>query len=478
MIFSLSVNLCLTPNRTTAAVIRLDRKSVEIKKGETVTLKIRNNKKKAKWTITSGKKYIRLSSKKKASVTIKGIRKGTSKVQCRIGKKKWYCKVRVTAARDKKDTAETPTTVPTVKPSEMPTEAPTTVPTEVPLKDASGKYSSDVAALQKLIKQQKERGAEITDNIDDEHYYKWNDEGRLVSVRWGSNGLSGDISFASLPALTNIYCGDNYDLNTLDIRQNKCLVDLNCHRTGLIALDISSNTELETVCANDCFMMKSLNTGQNKALKELVCWGNSLTLLDVQHCTSLQILGCGMNHLTALDVSKNVCLKELYCQWNELTSLDISQNTNLVKFACDNNELTALDISKNVLLETLSCQKNQLEMLDISHNPELWGVFCYQNKIKELNLSENPKLLNLNCSNNQLNQLDVTCCPEICMLNCDKNPLTALTIRGCKKLNNFSCEDTLLTKLDVTDTKVSRSFLNLWGIEIIDEEENVDKSTI
>ena len=54
-----------------------------------------------KWTVTSGKKNVTLSKKKKTEVTIKGKKAGKAKVQAKVGKKKYVCKV--TVKNTKKD---------------------------------------------------------------------------------------------------------------------------------------------------------------------------------------------------------------------------------------------------------------------------------------------------------------------------------------------------------------------------------------
>ena len=118
--------------------VKLSKKSVTVTVGKTVKVKLKNNKKKVKWTVTSGKKNVKLSKKKKTSVTIKGKKVGKAKVQVKVGKKKFVCKVTVKKAgtnqnADKnngKKTAE-----PTVKPTEKPVlpSTPTPKPTEKPV---------------------------------------------------------------------------------------------------------------------------------------------------------------------------------------------------------------------------------------------------------------------------------------------------------------------------------------------------------
>ena len=133
---------CVLPHPISAKSIVLKEKrtrTVAIKKGRSVTLKIRSGKKRAKWSIKSGKKYIHLSSRKKSSVKVRGIKKGTAKIQCRIGKKKCFCKVKVTdTEKTVKPTRTpqestfptTPTTEPTLTP--CPTQTPTASPSVEP----------------------------------------------------------------------------------------------------------------------------------------------------------------------------------------------------------------------------------------------------------------------------------------------------------------------------------------------------------
>lgn len=117
--------------------VKLSKKSVTVTVGKTVKVKLKNNKKKVKWTVTSGKKNVKLSKKKKTSVTIHGKKAGKAKVQAKVGKKKFVCKVTVKKAgtnqnADKNNGKKTakPTTKSTVRPTQV--SSPTPLPTKVP----------------------------------------------------------------------------------------------------------------------------------------------------------------------------------------------------------------------------------------------------------------------------------------------------------------------------------------------------------
>jgi len=104
--------------------VKLSKKAVTVAVGEAVKIQLKNNKKKVKWSITSGKKNVTLSKKKKTGVIIKGKKAGKAKVQAKIGKKKYVCKVTVdkaaTADNDNPNNGKT-TTEPTQVPSQAPT---------------------------------------------------------------------------------------------------------------------------------------------------------------------------------------------------------------------------------------------------------------------------------------------------------------------------------------------------------------------
>ncbi len=80
-----------------AKKVRLKKKAVTVNVGKTVKIKLLRNKKKVKWTVKSGKKKIAIKTKKKKYAVIKGKKAGVAKVQAKIGKKKYVCKVTVKA---------------------------------------------------------------------------------------------------------------------------------------------------------------------------------------------------------------------------------------------------------------------------------------------------------------------------------------------------------------------------------------------
>ena len=75
--------------------IKLSTKSVSLNGGASKTIKIKGTKTKVKWSVVSGKKNIKLKNKNTTSVKIVGVKRGTAKVQAKLGKKKYICRVTV-----------------------------------------------------------------------------------------------------------------------------------------------------------------------------------------------------------------------------------------------------------------------------------------------------------------------------------------------------------------------------------------------
>lgn len=117
--------------------------------GQKKTLKIKNSKKKATWSVSS-KKIVKLSAKKGTKVKVTALKKGTAKVYAKVSGKKLTCKVKVLAKKSssssvnptqtpgstQKDTkaTATPTAVPTATPTATPYPYPT--PNDDPLPTA------------------------------------------------------------------------------------------------------------------------------------------------------------------------------------------------------------------------------------------------------------------------------------------------------------------------------------------------------
>ena len=130
---ALTAGLCQTAAPSQAATPKLSAKKLTMKVGKTAALKVKKTSKKAKWSIVSGKKNIRLTAKKKTSVKVKAVKAGKAKISCKIGKKKLICKVTVYGTIPPCVVpTQSPTVTASATPTQQPTQSPTVVPTNTP----------------------------------------------------------------------------------------------------------------------------------------------------------------------------------------------------------------------------------------------------------------------------------------------------------------------------------------------------------
>ena len=118
---------------TMAAKVTLPR-NAKVVVGAKKVLKLKNNKRVAKWKVSKGKKYVKIVKKSKKSCTVKGIKKGNATVQAVIGAKKYSCKVKVTVkAKNKVGESKRPSVSPAPEVSKRPSVSPEPEKTEIPV---------------------------------------------------------------------------------------------------------------------------------------------------------------------------------------------------------------------------------------------------------------------------------------------------------------------------------------------------------
>lgn len=387
-----------SPVSAAAKKVALSKKKVVLRTGEKQKIKIKNTKKKVKWSIKSGKKYIKLQNKKKNSVVIRAKKTGTAKVQAKVGKKKYICKVTVKKA---KAAPQVPTATPlwTAPPSSVlnPTSSPSggkePDATAVPVEKDAGQVKALQTLIQKInldIREESdaeeiaEEGWLVSTDVDDTSQYEWDSQGNLSMINWAGKGIIEEsLSFSAFPGLRELYCQDNW-IEKINVSGNPKLEDLFCYNCGLESLNVNSNPELI----------------------ELNCYLNSISAKDFKYnkCTKLQTFRCGWNNeLNSINVSNMPDLKTLECSDSAIaTTIDVSANEKLVELNCSGNDEMGkynaqLIVSNNPMLKTLNCSDCKLTSLDISSDTALVTLNCSGNALKSLNTDNNTLLQTLDC---------------------------------------------------------------------------------
>ncbi|WP_299675499.1 T9SS type A sorting domain-containing protein [uncultured Tenacibaculum sp.] len=220
-----------------------------------------------------------------------------------------------------------------------------------------------------------------------------------------SNGISDLTGIEAFEKITGLKCKNN-NLTSLDISNNKELINLECTGNELIYINLSENLKLERLLVDDN-NLQTLDISNNTELTSLDCSKNELTSINITGNLKLEELFANNNNLQTIDTSANTSLSIFSCISNEIDELNLTNNTSLLGFSCEGNNLTTLDVSNNLNLRILYCSNNELTDLDVSQNTALVELLSRSNKLESLNLKNgnNANFTNMNVTGN----LDLTC---------------------------------------------------------------------
>mgnify|MGYP002516692936 CR=1 FL=1 len=515
---------------TQAAKVKFNVKSLTITVGSKKTLKLKNTKKAAKWSVKSGKDKIKLQKKKKSSVVVVAKKAGSAKVMAKIGKKKYLCSVKVKATAKKNvqntdiqpavtsaptapeqpavtpnpGTAQTPTEVPkpsasvkpsktpdpSVKPSESPdpsvkpSETPdsSVKPSETPIPNPDlpvEKNAEDVLNLQKLIAAQTELGATVSADLDDKTTYKWNAEGRLTEIYWGERGITAThmSDFNNFPALEVLDVNNNNISGGFSIDKLENLQVLKCYGNKIGSLLTDANKNLVELDCHDNQIGNDLILSDCKNLKYVYCSNNKLTNIELSGCDKLQILDCSRNSFTKLEVSDLPELKQLDCSSNNLKddNLILTGSTGIVTLDCSLNATGEENLNLNLKgftnLETLNCSAEYSEE----------GATADQGIT--LDLSDCMNLKELNCSYAAVSDIEAENLQNLEKIEANGCYLEYMRIAGAKNLQTLNIADNAMEELTfpeenaitVLDCNGSNS-IEIMNFEVLTKLQTLDIS--
>ena len=498
----------LSPAEPAAAAkkVKFNVKKLSLTVGKKKTLKIKNAKKKAKWSIKSGKDKIKLQKKKKASVVVAAKKAGSAKVQAKVGKKKYVCKVVVKAKTvkngtsagtkttnkpaDTKNATKNPSngqnnaaTQPTNNPSNGQNNA-ATQPTNNPSKDNPSKDNpanptatpaadpdvpkkneQDVKKLQALIQTLNQKGADISANLDDESVYHWNKEGRLTEIYWGEKKIIGAemADFNEFTALEILDINNNNISGTFYVGDLANLKELKCYGNKIDKLVLDTNKNLQELDCHNNQISNTIRLNDSKNLERLYCSNNKITELDVSGCDKLQDVDCSNNLMSSLNVSDLPSLESLNCSRNMLKddNLILTGSIGLINLDCSLNGTNYDFINLNLAGFT------KLESLNCSEQPEEGGTSA--DDTMEFDISACTGLKTLNCSYCPIETLDVSNLSNLEAIDASGCNLSEITLDGAVKLSSLNINCNEITDLHIPETNAIKTLdcSESLGIETI-----------
>ena len=321
---ALTAGLCQTAAPSQAATPKLSAKKLTIKVGKTAALKVKKSSKKAKWSIVSGKKNIRLTAKKKTSVKVKAVKAGKAKISCKIGKKKLFCKVTVYGPIPP---CVVPTQSPTVTASVAPTQSPavtasatptatvvpTSTPTQTPEVTKVPVRTHEPTENRIMAEPAKYTELPTTDENGCEICY---DGGNELYYFFGTTILRKSIE--KLEITTSAQVPNNviqsYDLSE---KQNKSVMAW--------YTDVDNNGLYEMTIGQDGGVVANPNSSYLFCDLNLVTGFENLYTTDVEDM-SYMFMGYGMHNQTLLDLGDNFDTYNVKCMNGMFANLGIRAN--------------------------------------------------------------------------------------------------------------------------------------------------------
>lgn len=246
------------------AAVKINKKSISIKVGKTYKLKVKGTKKKVKWS-SSNKKVATVSSKG----VVKGKKAGKATITAKVGKKKYKCKVTVTAV--KKNTPSTNNTSTTPQSTPVPTPIP--VPTQVP-SNVDTVSTDTLAAGCSVVVEKLSFSGDLLFTVTNTNKQMVQSI-KINYVMKNSQGKALDTDYFTLSAIeagkSKQYVALVYDQYREEVDASKTEVSKTVdNESGLKYIDLSSKINVSTEEAEDGDIVYTLkNNGTTEAFGEV-----------------------------------------------------------------------------------------------------------------------------------------------------------------------------------------------------------------
>ena len=223
-------------------------------------------------------------------------------------------------------------------------------------------------------------------------HYVWDEDDNQIEVVYDAN-KDGFLSEGEIANMKQLLTAETYIKDLKGVEYLTSLIEIDCQRSSLNYMDLTSNTELLILNCYKCDLKGALDLSKNTKLEGAACHNNrELTSIDVSGCTELTSLTCDSTGVTELDLSNNPKLQSVSFADTGMTKIDLRNNPELAMISAYNTDITHLDLSANPKLEFLDASNCKLGFLDLSANPNMLYLNLSNNPLGWVNIGNNPSL--------------------------------------------------------------------------------------
>lgn len=284
----------------------------------------------------------------------------------------------------------------------------------------------------------------------------------VEDVSWFFYGLSGNFSLPNCTYLKKVNLSMN-PIKSIEIANNKMLVELTLSNTSITGLDVTQNKNLESLTIANT-QLAEIDLSQNGSLKSVDISNTQICEVNLLNNPGLEYLYCmSCPELISLSFSNNLSLLSINCGSSpKLKSLDLAHLGNLEWLICNRTGLEELDLRANLKLNHLQCQESRLQNLFLPDNSQLSLLYCYGNQLQEISGLENlHKIQELRTQDNKLSTLNLTNAINLSVLYCGGNQLKQ--IDGLASLTGLSLLDCSNNKIESLKELNSKGLKELYA---------------
>ena len=266
----------------------------------------------------------------------------------------------------------------------------------------------------------------------------------------------GQILTETLENITQLNLNDIQNTNTLNLEKFVGLKTLIFENNSTTSLDLSSNSNLQTLKINFNSELLSIQLSAATDLLKLELINNTqLNSVNLQQCSSIRELKIKNSELLNLNFLDQIeSLVKLNIINNPLLSeLNFSDHEHLIWVNIENcPSLNSLSFDRNLVYLTLE-NLSGIQNLDLSNTYYLVQLEINNSSVQALDLSNKYFLKKIRLLNNtDLEQLEITNCIKLKNLHVTGSNLSSINTQNCTKLNAITLigNSQIMTPLNIS----------------------------
>ena len=107
-----------------------------------------------------------------------------------------------------------------------------------------------------------------------------------------------------MPVLATLYCGNNKELEKVDLNSMPALADFSCYGNKIKQLDLSKNPVLTSLICRDNLIEGTLDLSKNPKVEQVNCYNNAISEIKLAPQSSLRHIEMQRNNIKGTSMTE------------------------------------------------------------------------------------------------------------------------------------------------------------------------------